>query len=89
MNGARGEVEVELGGRLVTLCLTLGALARMETALGCSGVATLVERLRAPCAGDMAAVLRALAPELSAEDVAGFGIGEAARAVAAAFEAAA
>lgn len=78
-----------LGGREVRLCLTLGALAAMETGLGCSGVGALVERLRAASAADLAVVLRALAPELPAEAIAGLELCEAAEAVASCFGAAA
>ena len=59
-NGARGEVLVELDGSSRRLCLTLGALAEIETALAVSGVEGLVERLRRPTARDLMAVLAAL-----------------------------
>lgn len=59
-NGARGEVLVELDGAPRRLCLTLGALAEIETALAVSGVEGLVERLRRPTARDLMAVLAAL-----------------------------
>ena len=59
-NGARGEVLVELDGAPRRLCLTLGALAEIETALGVSGIEGLVERLRRPTARDLMAVLAAL-----------------------------
>ena len=59
-NGARGEVLVTLDGAPRRLCLTLGALAEIETALGVSGVEGLVERLRRPTARDLMAVLAAL-----------------------------
>lgn len=77
-----------LGGREVRLCLTLGALAAMETGLGCSGVGALVERLRGASAADLAVVLRAIAPELPAEATAGLKLREATEAVAACFRAA-
>ncbi len=60
MNRARGEVEVGIAGERVRLCLTLGALAEIETALDVDGVSGLAERLRALRAGDLAAVLSAL-----------------------------
>lgn len=59
-NGARGEVLVELDGVPRRLCLTLGALAEIETALGVSGIEALAERLRRPTARDLMAVLAAL-----------------------------
>ena len=39
VNGARGEAAAVLAGAERRLCLTLGALAESETALGVSGVA--------------------------------------------------
>lgn len=59
-NGARGEVVARLAGRERRLCLTLGALAEMETALGCDGLTGLAERMRALSARDLAVVLAAL-----------------------------
>lgn len=59
-NGARGEVVASLAGAERRLCLTLGALAEMETALGCDGLAGLAERMRALSARDLTAVLGAL-----------------------------
>ncbi len=59
-NGARGEVRVWLAGAERRLCLTLGALAEMETALGVAGVEALAERLRGLSARDLMVVLAAL-----------------------------
>ncbi|MBI2262296.1 MAG: gene transfer agent family protein [Caulobacterales bacterium] len=59
-NGARGEVVATLAGAERRLCLTLGALAEMETALGCDGLAALAERMRALSARDLTVVLAAL-----------------------------
>ena len=59
-NGARGEIIASLGGAERTLCLTLGALAEMETALGCDGLASLAERMRNLSARDLSTVLAAL-----------------------------
>jgi hypothetical protein len=59
-NGARGEVLVELAGEPRRLCLTLGALAEIETALGVGGLDELGERMRAVSARDLVAVLAAL-----------------------------
>jgi hypothetical protein len=60
MNGARGEARVRLAGEERTLCLTLGALAEIETALGVTGLGGLAERMRALSARDLSAVLAAL-----------------------------
>lgn len=60
VNRARGEVTASLAGAERRLCLTLGALAEMETALGCDGLTGLAERMRALSARDLTAVLAAL-----------------------------
>ncbi|MET4682872.1 GTA-gp10 family protein [Brevundimonas faecalis] len=60
INGARGEVGVVLAGAERRLCLTLGALAEMETALGVAGPGALAERMKTLSARDLAAVLAAL-----------------------------
>ncbi|CAH1671154.1 gene transfer agent family protein [Chelatococcus asaccharovorans] len=44
-NRHRGEVEAELDGRRHVLCLTLGALAELETAFGADDLAMLGRRL--------------------------------------------
>lgn len=94
-NGARGEVVAVLAGAERRLCLTLGALAEIETGLGLEGLSGLAERMRALSARDLMTVLaallrggdeRALADEL---DRAGVDPREAAEAVAKAFAAAA
>jgi hypothetical protein len=59
-NGIRGEAVVRLAGAERRLCLTLGALAEMETVLGVSGIGALAERLRGLSARDLMAVLAAL-----------------------------
>jgi hypothetical protein len=59
-NRARGEAVVPLAGLERRLCLTLGALAEIEAALGVSGVAQLAERMRSLSARDLTAVLAAL-----------------------------
>ncbi|WGM30263.1 GTA-gp10 family protein [Brevundimonas sp. NIBR11] len=59
-NGVRGEAVIVLAGAERRLCLTLGALAEIETALGVSGVDALAERMRALSAQDLMAVLAAL-----------------------------
>jgi len=60
VNEMRGEAVAVLAGAERRLCLTLGALAEMETALGVSGVEALSARMRALSAGDLMAVLAAL-----------------------------
>lgn len=94
-NGARGEVVAVLAGAERRLCLTLGALAEIETGLGLEGLSGLAERMRALSARDLMVVLgallrgggeRGLADEL---DRAGVEPREAAEAVARAFAAAA
>lgn len=60
MNGVRGEVTIRLAGAERRLCLTLGALAEMETGLGVDGFARLAERMRTLSARDLAVVLKAL-----------------------------
>lgn len=60
MNKARGEVSVVLVGVERRLCLTLGALAEIETALDIDGLGALGERMRALSARDLLVVLAAL-----------------------------
>ena len=93
VNGARGEVQAPLAGAPRRLCLTLGALAEIETALGVEGLEPLAERMRRLSARDLMAVLAALLRgggdhELAGElDRATVDPREAAEAVAAAFTA--
>lgn len=91
MNGARGEVALRVDGADRRLCLTLGALAEIETALGCTRISELEIRLRALSAADLLLVLAALlrgggeteaASRLANAEVSA---GEAAQAVARAF----
>ena len=60
VNGVRGEVVAGLAGAERKLCLTLGALAEIETGLGVAGMAALAERMKALSARDLMAVLAAL-----------------------------
>lgn len=60
VNGVRGEVAAILAGAERTLCLTLGALAEIETGLGVAGMAALAERMRSLSARDLMVVLAAL-----------------------------
>lgn len=91
MNAARGETELVIGGQARRLCLTLGALAEIEAAFGCTRIGELEARMRTLSAADLLVVLAALlrgggeadlAGRLQAEDVTP---GAAARAVAEAF----
>jgi hypothetical protein len=59
-NGVRGEVAAVLAGSERRLCLTLGALAEIETGLGLEGLSGLAERMRALSARDLSVVLAAL-----------------------------
>ncbi len=59
-NGARGEVVAQLAGAERRLCLTLGALAEIETGLALEGLAGLAERMRGLSARDLTVVLAAL-----------------------------
>ena len=59
-NGARGEVEVVLGGERRRVCLTLGALAEIETGLGVAGLTAVAERMKLLSAHDLLIVLAAL-----------------------------
>ncbi|MFN7164201.1 MAG: GTA-gp10 family protein [Hyphomonas sp.] len=60
MNAARGETLVTIDGAPRRLCLTLGALAEIEAAFGCTRISELEARLRAPSAADLMVVLAAL-----------------------------
>lgn len=60
MNGVRGEVALEIDGRPHVLCLTLGALAEIETALGCDNMGELEARLKRLSGRDVLVLLRAL-----------------------------
>ena len=60
MNGVRGEVSATLAGETRRLCLTLGALAEIETGLELEGISALAERMRRLSARDLTVVLAAL-----------------------------
>ncbi len=91
MNGARGEAAVMLGGERRRTCLTLGALAEIETGLGVDGLAAVAERMKALSARDLMVVLVAVlrGGGEATPDVAKADPREAAVAVAQAFAAAA
>ena len=90
-NRARGEVELACGDRRLTLCLTLGALAEIEAALG-GDMSAGMARLKV---ADLTAILRALLKgggetEAAREvETLRIDLGEMAGAIAAAFAAAA
>lgn len=60
-NARRGEISARLDGRDYRLCLTLGALAELETALGAADLVALGERFSSGrlSAKDMIAVIGA------------------------------
>jgi hypothetical protein len=93
-NPARGEVVLMINGSPRILCLTLGALARLEGVLAVRGLQALASRLSALSALDLASVIAALladtGPRLTPEDVIAADLSptHAARAVAACFLAA-
>lgn len=95
VNAARGEVSAVIAGEPRRLCLTLGALAEIETAFGTDGWEALSERLRRLSPGDLMTVLAALlrggGDGETAKTLCTLAVDfrEAARAVASAFEAAA
>lgn len=93
-NGARGEIAILLDGRERILCLTLGALAEIETALGAASLAEVAAALENPSADLLLAMLAALlkggGENVSREDLLAARIDPAAasRAIGAAFRAA-
>lgn len=46
-NTRRGEIEARLDGKTYTLCLTLGALAELESGLGAADLVSLAARFEA------------------------------------------
>lgn len=60
INRARGEVAIEIAGERYRLCLTLGALAEIESGLGAENFADLERRLGAPRVADLIVILEAL-----------------------------
>ena len=75
-NRHRGEIEAELGERRYRLCLTLGALAELETAFGAEDLLALAERFETgrlkarDCVIVIAAGLRGAGHDLSDDEVA-------------------
>mgnify|MGYP001177513834 FL=1 len=60
MNPVRGETAIEIDGAPRKLCLTLGALAEIEHALGCASLKDLSVRLKTVSAQDLIKLLAAL-----------------------------
>ena len=60
VNAARGEVRLVVDGKVRKLRLTLGALAEIESSLGCQDLKELDLRMRSLSATDLLAVLAAL-----------------------------
>lgn len=60
INAARGEVALTINGTPHRLCLTLGALAQLETHFAVAGPSALASRLRTLSASDLLIVLQAL-----------------------------
>lgn len=60
-NKYRGEIEAEINGQSYKLCLTLGALAELETAIGCNDLIEVIERFQSGKvrASEMIAILNA------------------------------
>lgn len=72
-NKARGEVSISIGKKQYNLCLTLGALAELETAFAAGNLTELAEKMRNFSARDFLIVLMILlkggANELSLEEL--------------------
>ena len=60
MNAVRGEVPLVWGERTHCLCLTLGALAEIETALGCTSLDELQIRFRQLSTSELVTILKIL-----------------------------
>ncbi len=60
INAARGEAALMIDGKQRRLCLTLGALAEMESAFACASLEALAQRLKTLSAKDVLIVLAAL-----------------------------
>ncbi len=81
-NHHRGEIEAEFNGKKYSLCLTLGALAELEHALGAGDLVDLARRFETGALGarDLIAIigcgLRGGGAPFSNDEVAGFSIPE-------------
>lgn len=60
MNGARGEVSLDVAGKKRVLCLTLGALAEIESAFGCASLSDLQVRMRRLSAAELLQIVSML-----------------------------
>jgi len=60
MIAIRGETELTIGGARYVLCLTLGALAEIESLFGCRSLAELQARLKQLSANELLQVLAIL-----------------------------
>ena len=75
-NAHRGEIEAELGGRTWRLCLTLGALAELESAYGGEDLLALAQRFEQGRIGALDAIrligagLRGAGHEVSDREIA-------------------
>ncbi|MDJ0920553.1 MAG: GTA-gp10 family protein [Henriciella sp.] len=94
MIGARGELALDVDGATHVLCLTLGALAEMETLFGCTCMEDLQARLKRLSAAELMTVVEILlraggcSPETASQASNCTPPGKAAEAVARAFRAA-
>jgi hypothetical protein len=86
-NSARGEITATLGGREVRLCVTLGALAQLESHFKVAGFEALSERMKTITPDDLAPMLSALSLEPEPIAFERVGVAEGLHAVLAAFEA--
>jgi formyltetrahydrofolate synthetase len=90
-NAARGETTLMVDGRPRRLCVTLGAMAALESAFGAESIVEVAARLAAPSSRDLMAVVKVLAahggdsPDAVEFEKLDIDPTEAARAVAAAF----
>lgn len=79
-NRHRGEIEAELGEKRWTLCLTLGALAELESAYGDQDLLSLAERFETGAIGARDAIriigagLRGAGHDVSDAEVASFAV---------------
>ena len=60
MNAARGECEIVIDGASHILCLTLAALAELETLFGCQNLDELQARIKNLSASELMKVLEVL-----------------------------
>lgn len=90
-NSARGECHLRIDGRLRVLFLTMGGLARLQTAFGAGDLAALALRMRALSPADVPVLIAALIDDGGPADpealaFARYDLAEAATAIALAFD---